>query len=163
MCDSLRVWLASQRMSAHHLSLSPGKTLLLLLPGKASLIHNLSINIESSVVSMAGMARNLSVTRAWPAVLRCQHHCNNPPHPHLQIHTLKHQEETSIPHSEGHGDLSPGSRWADLPAWSSTYASPLHTPHRLPVDARIWVKSQVLAYSAASGSGPSYVQTSLRL
>ena len=52
----------SQWMLTHHLKLNLDKAELLFLPGKASPIHNLSINMENSVVSAARTARNLGGT-----------------------------------------------------------------------------------------------------
>lgn len=55
LCDNF------QWMSAHYLKLNLDKTELLFLPGKASPIHDLSINIELCGVPQR-TARNLSVT-----------------------------------------------------------------------------------------------------
>ena len=49
----------SQWMSAHHLKLNLDKTELLLLSGKASPIHDLSITIENFVVFLTWTSRNL--------------------------------------------------------------------------------------------------------
>ncbi len=51
----------SEWMSADHLKLNLDQTKLLFLPGKASPIHDLSINIENSM-SPARITRNLGVT-----------------------------------------------------------------------------------------------------
>uniref|UniRef100_A0A8C2XFQ1 Reverse transcriptase domain-containing protein n=1 Tax=Cyclopterus lumpus TaxID=8103 RepID=A0A8C2XFQ1_CYCLU len=52
----------SQWMSAHHLKINPDKTELLLLPGKGSPTHNLTINFNNSVLAPTQTARNLGVT-----------------------------------------------------------------------------------------------------
>ncbi len=52
----------SQWMSAHRLKISFDESELLFLPGKDSPVHDLSINIENSVVSRARTAGNLGVT-----------------------------------------------------------------------------------------------------
>ena len=52
----------SQWMSAHHLKINLDKNELLLLPGKNSPTHDLTINFDNSVLTPTQTARNLGVT-----------------------------------------------------------------------------------------------------
>ena len=54
----------TQWILTHHLKLILDKTEMLFLPGMASPIHDLSINIENSLVCAAQTVRNLGVTLA---------------------------------------------------------------------------------------------------
>ncbi len=169
----------SQWMSAHHLKFNPEKTELLLLPGKASPIHDLSINTENS--SSDCMERGDDT--GWPTVFRWNHHCDNTL---LQINFPQHQEDTSVPHPGGSVDSASGfchfvprlAKWllAGVPAcairpcsssrmqqpgWSLAYPSSptllIRSLHWLPEAAWIQFKTLILAYRAAIGSGPSYI------
>ncbi len=104
----------SQCMSAHHLKLTLDKTKLLFLPGKESPIHDLSIVMESSVVSQTWTARNLGVILDNQLSFRYQHLSDNQL---LQIRPPQHQEDMSIPHPGGSAGSCPSLSSHALTTW----------------------------------------------
>ena len=94
-------------MSAHHLKLNLNKTELLFLPGKDCPHMDLLVTVKDAVVGPSPTARNLGV------ILDDQHHRSDPI---LQICSLQHPPDPTLPHKGSSAALSP---------------STCHLPHRL--------------------------------
>ncbi|KAK5915961.1 hypothetical protein CesoFtcFv8_001506 [Champsocephalus esox] len=173
-------------MSAHHLKLNLDKTELLFLPGKDCPTLDLTINIGTSVVSPTQTARNLGVTldnnlsftANIAATTRC---CRYTLYNIRRIRPQLTQKATQVLAQAlviSRLDYC-NSLLAGLPACAIrplkliqnaaarlvfnlpkfSHTTPLlRSLHWLPVTARIHFKTMVLAYHAANGSGPSYIQ-----
>ncbi|XP_033988854.1 uncharacterized protein LOC117484534, partial [Trematomus bernacchii] len=176
----------SQWMSAHHLKLNLDKTEMLFLPGKGSPVHDLTITIDHSVVTPSRTARNLGVilddllsfsANIDATTPSCRYTLYNI----RRIRPLLTQKATQIlvqalliSRLDYFQSLLAGlpscairplqliqnaaARLVfNLPKCSHTTPL-LRSLHWLPVAARIRFKTQVLAYRAVNGSGPSYIQ-----
>ena len=173
-------------MSAHHLKINLEKTELLFLPGKGSPTHDLTINFDNSVLTPTQTARNLGVTldsqlsltanitvatrscrfmlynirRIRPLltqkvvqvlvqalVISCLDYCNSllaglPASAIRPLQLIQNAAARLV---------------FNLPKF--THSTPLlRSLHWLPVAARIRFKTLLLAYRAANGSGPVYIQ-----
>ncbi|XP_071063220.1 uncharacterized protein, partial [Pseudochaenichthys georgianus] len=176
----------SQWMSDHHLKLNLDKTEVLFLPGKDCPTLDLTINIGTSVVSPTQTARNLGVildnnlsfTANIAATTRC---CRYTLYNIRRMRPQLTQKATQVLVQVlviSRLDYC-NSLLAGLPACAirplqliqnaaarlvfnlpkCSHTTPLlRCLHWLPITARIHFKTLVLAYHAANGSGPSYIQ-----
>ncbi|KAK5920741.1 hypothetical protein CgunFtcFv8_024517 [Champsocephalus gunnari] len=176
----------SQWMSAHQLKLNLDKTELLFLPGKDCPTLDLTINIGTSIVSPTQTARNLGVildnkrsfTASIAATTRC---CRYTLYNIRRIRPQLSQKATQVLVQAlviSRLDYC-NSLLAGLPACAirplqviqnaaarlvfNLPKCSLRSLHWLPVIARIHFKTMVLAYHAANGSGPSYIQDMFKL
>ncbi|KAJ8397407.1 hypothetical protein AAFF_G00439560 [Aldrovandia affinis] len=171
-------------MSTHHLKLNLGKTELLFLPAKGSPMIDASITVEGSIVSPSQSARSLGVTldnqlcfsSHIAAITRT---CRFSLHNIRRIRPFLTQEATQLLVQAlviSRLDYC-NSLLAGLPACAIkplqlvqnaaarlVFNQPKFTPllsslHWLPIAARIRFKSLVLAFQAARGTAPPYLQS----
>ncbi|KAJ8384764.1 hypothetical protein AAFF_G00198500 [Aldrovandia affinis] len=174
-------------MSTHHLKLNLGKTELLFLPAKGSPMIDASITMEGSIVSPSQSARSLGVTldnqlcfsSHIAAITRT---CRFSLHNIRKIRPFLTQEATQLLVQAlviSRLDYC-NSLLAGLPACAIkplqlvqnaaarlvfnqpkfTHVTPLLSSlHWLPIAARIRFKSLVLAFQAARGTAPPYLQS----
>ncbi|KAK5928564.1 hypothetical protein CgunFtcFv8_013618 [Champsocephalus gunnari] len=181
----------SQWMSAHHLKLNLDKTELLFLPEKDCPTLDLTINISTSVVSTTQTARNLGVildnnlsfTANIAATTRCCRYTLyniRKIRPQLTQKAMQLLVQALVTSRLDYCN----SLLAGLPACAIrplqliqnaaarlvfnlpkfSHTTPLlRSLHWLPVTAIFHFKTLVLAYHAANGSGPSYIQDMVKL
>ncbi|XP_059186272.1 uncharacterized protein LOC131969129 [Centropristis striata] len=181
----------SQWMSSHHLKLNLGKTELLYLPGKGSPTTDFHITVQDTVVASTETAKNLGVTLDHQLSLSTNitgttRSCRFLLHNIRRIRPFLTQKAAQvlvqalvISRLDYCNSLMAGlpakairplqliqnaaARLVfNLPKFSHTTPL-LRSLHWLPVAARIRFKTLALAYSAANGSGPTYIQDLVKL
>ncbi|KAK5876812.1 hypothetical protein CesoFtcFv8_026127 [Champsocephalus esox] len=177
----------SQWMSAHHLKLNLDKTELLFLPGIDCPTLDLTINIGTPVVSPTQTARNLGVildnNLSFTANITATTRCCRYTLYNIRNRTQKATQLLVQALVTSRLDYC-NSLLAGLPACAirplqliqnaaarlvfnlpkCSHTTPLlRSLHWLLVTARIHFKTLILAYHAANGSGPSYIQDMVKL
>ncbi len=141
-------------MKEHHLQLNLADTELLVFPATPTLLHDFTIQIDSSTTTPSSSVRNLGVifddqlTFQRP---RCKNSSIS------QVCIAQHQKDQALPYTACSTTSCPCLVFSELKRANVT---PLFVSlHCLPVATCIKFKTLMLAYRTAKGSAPSYLHS----